>query len=90
VELYLPSPNTSTWRGALSSTGTTLPYLFNPLFKLILRHCEFLKIYSVYSAALVHPVSAEENANVLHFAEIEVTFCPHYSDHKFMNFGDSL
>jgi hypothetical protein len=28
VELYLHSPNTSLWRGAYLSTGTTLPFTF--------------------------------------------------------------
>jgi len=28
VELYLHSPNTSSWRGAYLSTGTTLPFTF--------------------------------------------------------------
>jgi hypothetical protein len=28
VELYLHSPNTSSWRGARGSTGTTVPFTF--------------------------------------------------------------
>jgi len=35
--LYLHSPNTSSWRGAYLSTGTTLPLRFT-FYTLFIRH----------------------------------------------------